>query len=165
MSKKLSSYGTDGSGNLKLSTGGASLGTSSGALSVISADSEAVHIDASQNVGIGISDPAANLEVGGTFSLDAPTELTVASGVVTATKSYHTVDTESNDPTDDLDTINGGVAGMLLHLRSAASSRDVTVKDATGNIQMSGDRVLNDLDSGLTLIFDGSNWREVAYIP
>ena len=53
------------------------------------------------------------------WNLGTPTELTIAAGVITRTRSNHTVDTQGDDATDDLDTINGGVEGDILLLRAA----------------------------------------------
>lgn len=61
-------------------------------------------------------------------------ELTISSGAITVTGSNHTVDTEADAATDDLDTINGGTDGQVLYLRSEDSARDVVLKHNTGNI-------------------------------
>ncbi|MFA5386023.1 MAG: hypothetical protein WC364_15440, partial [Eubacteriales bacterium] len=45
-----------------------------------------------------------------------PTELTINAGAITVTQSFHTVDTESDAPIDDLVTINGGSIGDTLTL-------------------------------------------------
>ncbi len=89
-------------------------------------------------------------------------ELTIATGVVTVTGGFHTVDTEADAATDDLDTINGGTTGHLLVLTSAVDARDPTVKDATGNLALAGDFTLDDSDDTITLIYNGSNWLEVS---
>ena len=73
------------------------------------------------NIGLGTGDDVTHNGViisGGMLNFGSPTELTIASGVITATTSNHTVDTESNNATDDLDTINGGTEGDILHLRA-----------------------------------------------
>jgi hypothetical protein len=91
--------------------------------------------------------------------------LTIASGVVTATGSYHTVDTEGAAASDDLDTINGGTTdGQVLILKTLASSRDVTVKDATGNIRLAGDCVLGSFNDQICLVYSasGSRWLELS---
>lgn len=62
-------------------------------------------------------------------------ELTIASGAITPTASYHTVDTEGNAASDDLDTINGGCRGEVLTLVAASGSRTVNVTNA-GNINV-----------------------------
>lgn len=91
-------------------------------------------------------------------------ELTIASGVITVTNSYHTVDTESDASTDDLDTINGGEEGMQLVLRADNSGRTVVVKDATGNIYLDGnsDFSLDHKTDTIHLMYASSNWREIG---
>ncbi|MEX5513551.1 hypothetical protein [Pseudophaeobacter sp. 1A09344] len=96
-------------------------------------------------------------------SLGAKTEITISSGSVTISKSYHSIDTEADAATDDLDTINGGSAGDILVLQTAASARDVTVKHATGNIFCGSDRVLNNVADRIVLHFDGLNWHMISY--
>ena len=95
--------------------------------------------------------------------LDNATELVIASGVITINSSYHVVDTESDAGNDDLDTINGGSAGQILILKTASSSRDVTIKDATGNITLQSDRQLNHYQDTITLFNDGAGWRELCF--
>jgi hypothetical protein len=89
-------------------------------------------------------------------------ELTISSGQITATQNYHQVDTESDAATDDLDTINGGTVGQILILRPQNDARTVVLKDGTGNLRLSGDFSLDDLDDTITLIYTGSNWLELA---
>jgi hypothetical protein len=70
--------------------------------------------------------------------LKAVSELTIASGAITITDSHHTVDTESDGATDDLDTISGGAVGRVVLLKPASGSRTVVVRDTgggTGNIR------------------------------
>ena len=90
----------------------------------------------------------------------APTELTIAAGQITVTKTYHTVDTQGDDPTDDLTLINGGTEGDILVLRPANGARTVVVKHGTGNIWLIGevDISLDDLDDHLQLIYNGGDW-------
>lgn len=94
----------------------------------------------------------------------ASSAVTIASGAITASRSYHVVDTESSGATDDLDTINGGGDGMRLVLRAANSSRTVVVKDGTGNIQCAGDFSLDNVQDTIELIYDGTltAWLEVG---
>lgn len=93
-------------------------------------------------------------------------ELTIAAGVVTATRSHHTIDTQSDAATDDLDTINtGSVAdGCLLVIRAANASREVVVKHGTGNIFLfdSADFSLNDVNKSVTLQRRGTDWFEIT---
>lgn len=70
----------------------------------------------------------------GKFSFPAKGELTIASGVITVTGVTHTVDTQSDAASDDLDTINGSADGSILVLTAAHTDRTVIIKHNTGNI-------------------------------
>lgn len=97
--------------------------------------------------------------------LSAAATLTIASGVATAAQGYHALDTEGAAGTDDLDTITAGTGlseGTLLVLRAANVAHVVTLKDGTGNLLLNGDCALSSTDRTITLIYDGTNWREVA---
>ena len=99
------------------------------------------------------------------ITLDMGGELTIASGIITATHSFHSVDTESDAGSDDLVTINGGTAGMLLTLRAADNARTVVVKDSTGNIRCGGDRTLDHSQDSITLLYldDTNGWVETTF--
>jgi hypothetical protein len=92
-------------------------------------------------------------------------ELTIATGAITVTQSQHTVDTESDAATDDLDTINGGNTGQILILSTANSARDVVLKNATGNIicPESIDITLGVTNDKAVLQYDGTNWIVLSY--
>lgn len=109
-----------------------------------------------------ISSFAGDLRLSANLNLAATTELTVATGAITITKSYHRIDTEADAASDDLDTISGGTAGDILVLRAENTARTVVVKDGTGNIQSEGDMSLDNSQDTITLIFDGTNWLETA---
>lgn len=74
--------------------------------------------------GIGITDVTAA----------AATELTIAGGIVTATQTYHTIDTEADAASDDLDTVNGLADGQFYIFQNVNAGRNVVVKHGTGNI-------------------------------
>ena len=99
----------------------------------------------------------------GTFIL-ARTDLTIASGAVTATRSYHRLDTEGAAATDDLDTINGGTTGHILVIQSNSAARVVVVKHGTGNIFLNGmaDFSLTGGRDKLALISLGTEWNEIG---
>jgi len=87
----------------------------------------------------------------------------IASGVITISKfGLVTVDTEAAASADDLTTINGSAPGAIIVLRQAADGRDVTVKDGSGNLSISGDCVFTDADDTLTLVGTGTGWLEIA---
>jgi hypothetical protein len=97
------------------------------------------------------------------FTLDGTgTTLTIATGAVTTTTSFHAIDTEAAAATDDLDTINGGQTGQVLYIHAANGARDVVAKDGTGNLKLAGDFTMNNTEDTLTLIFDGTNWLELC---
>ncbi|KKN32287.1 hypothetical protein LCGC14_0815290, partial [marine sediment metagenome] len=92
------------------------------------------------------------------FSAD--TELTIASGVITVTQTHHTIDTQADAGTDDLDTINGLVANQLYFLYPAHDARTVVFKHGTGNIECIGNQDIP-LDDAHDFVWafspDGSN--------
>ena len=100
----------------------------------------------------------------GFVDLGAVSELTISGGAVTATSSYHTIDTQDDDATDDLTTINGGAAGDILIVTPNNSDRDVTFKDATGNLRLAGsaDFAPGDNTDTLMLVYSGTYWVEIS---
>jgi hypothetical protein len=94
-----------------------------------------------------------------------PIEVTIANGEITVAQSYHTVDTQGDAGTDDLDTINKGRDGQLVILTAANDARTVVVKHGTGNIDLDGgtDVTLDDSEDKVLLIFDegSSKWCAV----
>lgn len=69
-----------------------------------------------------------------TLNMSSATELTISSGAVTATQGHHSIDTESNAATDDLDTINGLDGNDLLLLFANNGARTVRIRNGEGNI-------------------------------
>jgi hypothetical protein len=96
------------------------------------------------------------------INLSADALLTVATGAVTQTTSYHSIAGEGA-AADDLVTINGGTEGDVLFIRASSDTVTITVKDGTGNIQCGGDRVLDNLQDTMQLLYDGTNWLEVSF--
>ena len=88
--------------------------------------------------------------------------LTIATGAVTATQSYHTIETQGGAASDDLDTISGGSTGQMLVIRAVNSAHTVVAKDGTGNLKLAGDCTLDNAEDTLTLIYDGANWLEIS---
>tara|TARA_R100000458_G_C8246915_1_gene224659 strand:- start:102 stop:1337 length:1236 start_codon:yes stop_codon:yes gene_type:complete len=101
----------------------------------------------------------------GQLRVNDPTELTIASGVISVSQAFHTVDTESDASTDDLNTINGANGSSMLFLRAANSARTIVVKDMGGNINLAGgDFSLTATNDVLMLIYDDTidRWLEVG---
>lgn len=102
------------------------------------------------------------LSDGGYLQFDAATELTIASGAVTVTQTYHRLDTESDAASDYLDTISGGAAVQLLLLRITDAGRDVIIRHNVDNISCAGGTniTLGELSDLAILIYDGalSKW-------
>ncbi len=98
------------------------------------------------------------------FLMKTATEVTIATGAITITQMFHTVDTEGDAASDDLDTINGGGTVNMIVIRAANDARTVVVKHNTGNIWLQGkaDISLDDLEDGLLLVWDGTKWFDIA---
>ena len=133
------------------------------------ADWEAYAAEANRQVLIGdgtdlISRALQNADLPDPRSFTAASELTISGGAITATQTYHKVDTEADAASDDLDTINGGAAGDLLIIRAENDARTVVVKHNTGNIWIIGEQdvSLEDTEDHLWLIYDGSTWCSVG---
>lgn len=96
------------------------------------------------------------------LNLGAAVALTISGGLVTKTVIRHTIDNEAAASADDLTTINGGANGDILIISAVNASRVVTVKHGTGNIYLSTkiDKVLDDTDKVIMLVYTGSRWEE-----
>jgi len=96
------------------------------------------------------------------IGLDAAVELTIATGSVTKTKAYHSIDTEGDAASDELDDIQGGSEGDVIFIRAANAARTVIIRDGTAgtdNLDLHGhDIYLTDTDQIVCLIHDGTNW-------
>ena len=115
------------------------------------------------NIGIGTDTPDVELDVAGRVAIGNQTELTIASGAITITQSYHKIDTEGDASSDDLATINGGGAvGTILVLSAANDARTVVVKNGTGNIVCGADFNLDNSSDTITLIWGGSQWMQIS---
>lgn len=96
--------------------------------------------------------------------LGTPSELTIASGAIATTGKFHTVDTQSDAASDDLDTVTGVANGELVLLRPASAARTVVVKHGTGNIKcpQGVDISLAEATDHVLLIGDGTNVTVLA---
>lgn len=96
------------------------------------------------------------------LSLGSTVELTISSGNVTASRGYHSIDTEADNATDNLTNINGGVTGNILIIRPISSSRAVLVEES-GNLVLNGTFNMTNARDTMTLIFDaGLGWIELS---
>ena len=86
--------------------------------------------------------------------LNDGSELTISAGVITTTKARHTIDTESDAASDDLDTISGVSDGEMIFVSAADGARTVVLKDGSGNITCATDAdiTLDDADKRVMLI-------------
>jgi hypothetical protein len=108
--------------------------------------------------------PAGDLTLtAGFINLGTALEVTIATGVITATQSHHTVDTEANAASDTLDTISGGTEGDILFIRTVNNARDVIVGHNTGNIILKGGAsvTLGSTNDSMMVIYNGTSWNEV----
>lgn len=90
-------------------------------------------------------------------------DLTIASDAITVTSSYHRIDTEAAAATDNLATINGGVEGQHLYLKTIAAARDV-VFVTTGNIICPTGATLDNSSDMAHFMYDASiaKWYLIA---
>ena len=112
---------------------------------------------------INIGDAQAN-PLSGSLAFVSDT-LTISVGSVTPDRSSHLIDTEAAAGTDNLDTITTGSVGdeTILYLKSVSAARVVTVRDATGNIQLTDNiSVALDVNQPLVLMRNGTDWYEVS---
>lgn len=69
-----------------------------------------------------------------TLILNDGSELTIVSDTITVTKARHTVDTEANAASDDLDTVNGLAANEVCVITASDTTRTVVIKHGVDNI-------------------------------
>ncbi|KKM10168.1 hypothetical protein LCGC14_1722110 [marine sediment metagenome] len=83
--------------------------------------------------------------------------LTVAAGVIAVTGSFHSVAPESGG-SDQVDTINGGIDGMVSLLRPDTDAQVIDLMHGTGNIEVQGedDIRLDNTEHVAWLVYDGT---------
>lgn len=99
------------------------------------------------------------------IALEAAVELTISGDAVAKTKAFHSIDTESDDPEDDLDTITGGAEGEILFLRAEDAARTVILKDGAGanKLDLRGNDIyLTDINQFVILMHNGTEWVLVS---
>ena len=104
------------------------------------------------------------------IALEAAVELTIATGVVTKTKAYHTITVEGGigAGADQLDTCEGGSEGDILILKATTSGANdqVTIADATGadTFVLAGGAAfaMAHIDDRIMFIHNGTEWVEIS---
>ena len=99
---------------------------------------------------------------GGFLNIGSPSELTIDTGVITVTQSFHTVDTESDAGGDALTDIQGGSVGDILILSAEDGARTVTVTDGVGTIRCAGDFALDNTSDTITFVKKATVWWEIS---
>ena len=94
--------------------------------------------------------------------LSQDVELTIASGIITMSRNNHTVDTEADAASDNLDTILGANKGQMIILRANNTARTVVIKNGTGNIYSGTDFSLDSDKDVWFGVYDGTNWLEIT---
>lgn len=98
----------------------------------------------------------------GSFGLGSASELTIASGAVTVTKRWHTLDTEADGVTDTLTNISGAPEGGIVTFRQVDAARVITI-DNTGNIKLAGGTfTFGSVDDIIEFINDGGVYKEIS---
>lgn len=112
---------------------------------------------------------AVSIANDGDLTLAGVSTLTISSGSITATGNRHLVDTQGGAASDDLDTISGGSAGMVLVLRIVDDARNVVIKHNTGNLYCAGgtDVLLDHTNQLALLVYDAalSRWLIISEKP
>ncbi len=98
------------------------------------------------------------------IALESAVELTIAGGIVTKSRAHHTIDTQGDAASDELDTINGGSEGEVILVRAADGARTVILKHGTGNIwnPAEEDITLDDAGDYCFLVYNGTNWCAIS---
>jgi hypothetical protein len=101
---------------------------------------------------------AQSMDGVGNLDFATSTELTISTGSVTPTQNWHTIDTEGDAASDDLDTIVASALtdGFRLYIRANNTARTVVIKHNTGNIVTFNalDITLDETYKFITLIYD-----------
>ena len=104
------------------------------------------------------------------IALEAAVELTIATGVITKTKAYHTITVEGGigAGADQLDTCGGGSEGDILILKATTSGVNdtVTIANAVGAgafiLAGAANFVMDHIDDRIMLIHNGTEWVEIS---
>lgn len=93
-------------------------------------------------------------------------EKVISGGAIEVTGSnnfrFHTVDTEGDAATDDLDTISGGSAGELLLIKPESGDRTVVCKNGV-SLMLGTDFTMNNIADSILLVgISQGIWYELA---
>ncbi len=103
---------------------------------------------------------AKSISDAGYLDFVTSTEKTISGGAFTPDQNWHTIDTEADAASDDLDTIvaSGVSDGFMLFLRADNTSRTIVVKNGTGNIATTtgSDITLNETYKYCIAIYDST---------
>lgn len=115
---------------------------------------------------------ATTVRVGADIGISlVPTQATIAGGTATLTSTHSghhaaIIDTEAAAATDDLTTftLTNVVDGQTVTMRAYSSSRDVVVKDGSGNMRLNGDFTLDNHEDSITMQWSATDdyWFEIA---
>ena len=107
--------------------------------------------------------------LGGDDDFSSNEELTISSGSVTPTRAIHSIDTESDASSDDLDTIvtTNHPESRLLLIYPENAGRTVVVKDQAGGAGQihtadGNDFSMDGIDKRLLLYRRGTDWYEIG---
>jgi len=103
-----------------------------------------------------------DVSVGGFLNVGTANEVTLSSNEITATQTYHKIDTEGDAALDSIETINGGAEGDMIIFKTVTSARDVTFRDAVGNMNLASDFVMTGSSDQITLLKSSGDWFEVS---
>ena len=126
---------------------------------------------AAQNIPIASAETQINNILNGTEAFEelafgSPVELTISGGSITVTQTFHTIDTEGDASTDDLEQISGAVQGAIYIFAAANGARDVVIKDQVNNIFTydSTDVTLDNTRKFVIGVYDGTDMRILGYV-
>ena len=100
----------------------------------------------------------------GFINLGTAVELTISGGAVTATGSNHTIDTEADAASDDLDNINGDTDGDTIKIRPVNDARTVVARHAGGggNLRLTdgASSTMDSVNDVIVMLNNGTNWLD-----
>ncbi|WP_262694474.1 beta strand repeat-containing protein [Kordiimonas aquimaris] len=137
--------------------------TASSVITVSPTNTSGVAVDVLSLSSAGADFQGSNITDVGKFNLGAPTDLTITAGQILVSRAFHIIDTENDDPVDDLQNIIGGAEGDVLIISIASDSRPITVKhNDSGNIKCGTDFTMISIHDTMQLMFKSGYWIEVS---